>query len=81
MSVSGIDDDSIYTGLHQSLHALEGVGCDAHAGSHAQATLLVLAGHWLVGCLGYILICYKSEQTVLAIHHGQLLNLVLQEYL
>ena len=70
-------DDGVGTSLHQRLHAFQSVLGDAYAGSHTQTTFLVLARHWLVLRLRYVLICYKSHQVVIFIHYWKFLNFVL----
>ena len=79
--MGGVDDDGVGAGVDQCLHAVEGVGGDAHSGGHAQAALLVLAGHGLVLGLGDVLIGDEPHQVVVLVHHGQLLNLVLLQNL
>ena len=71
-----IDDDSVCSGIDKSLHTVESVGSHSHAGSHAQTAFAVLASHWLVLCLCDVLVCDKSHEVVVLIHHGQFLDLV-----
>ena len=81
VAVGRVDDNGVGAGIHQGLHALQRVGGDAHAGSHAQPPLLVLAGHRLVLGLRDVLIGDEAHQAVVLVNHGQLLNLVLLKYL
>ena len=81
MTVSRINDDGIGTGIHQRLHAFQRIDSHAHAGSHAQPTFLVLTGHGLVLGLRDVLVCNQSHQVVVLVHHGELLYLVLLQYL
>ena len=75
--MGGVDDDSVGTGTHQGLHALQRVGGDTNAGSHAQTAFGILAGHGLVLGLGDVLIGDEAHETVVLVHHGQFLYLVL----
>ena len=75
-----VDDNSINTRINQRLHAVEGVGSDAHASRHAQAAFLVFAGHGLVLGLGDVLIGNQAHKAVILIHHRQFLNLMLLQY-
>ena len=81
VSVGGVDDDGVGTGLHQRCDAVECVDGHAHTGSHTQAALVVLAGHGFVLGLGDVLIGDESHQVVVLVHHGQFLYLVLLQYL
>ena len=72
----GVDDDGVGIGIDQCLHALQGVGCYTHAGSHAQASLAVFAGHGLVFGFGDVFVGDEAHQAVFAIHHGQFLDFV-----
>ena len=81
VAMGRVDDNGVGTGTHQRLHAVERVNGDTHAGSHAQAALVVLAGHGLVLCLGDVLIGDEAHQAASLVHHGQLLNLVLLQNL
>ena len=81
MTVCRIYHYSVSSSIHQRLHALQGIISHTHSGSHTKTTLLVLAGHGLVFCLGDILVGDQTHQPVVLIHHGQLLDLVLLQNL
>ena len=72
-----INDDGIGTSLHQSLGALQSVGCHAHSSCNAQTAFLVFAGHGLVLGLGYVFIGDETYQMIILVYHWQLLDLVL----
>ena len=76
-----INDDSVSTSIHKSLHTLEGIRGDTHTGSHTQTTFLILTSHGFVFCLGNILIGYQADQMILLIHHRKLLNFILLQNL
>ena len=61
MSVSRINNDSVNTGVNQSLHTIQGICCHTDTGSHTQTTLLILAGHGLILGLGNILIGNQTD--------------------
>ena len=77
MTVSRIDDDGINTGIHQCLHTVQGVGGDTYTCSHTQTAFLILACHRLIFRLCDVLIGNQTDQTVILIHHRQLLDLIL----
>ena len=79
MTMRGVDDDGIHTSLDQCLHAFKRVGCHAHTGCHAQTALGILAGMGLILGFGDVLVGDEANEFVVVIHHGQLLNLVLQQ--
>ena len=79
--MGGIDDDSVSTGIHESLHTIEGIEGDTHTGSHTQTTLLILTCHRLVLGLGDVLIGDKTDEVVVLVDNGQFLDLVLLQYL
>ena len=81
MSVGSIDNDSVNTGIYQSLHTVECVNSYTHTGGYAQTTLLILAGHRLILSLSDILICDKTDKTIVLIYYRQLLDLVLLQNL
>ena len=81
MAVGCVDDDCIGSGLYQCTSTLQRVGSHAHTGGHAQAALIVLAGHRLVLGLGDVLIGDKSHEVVVLVHYRELLYLVLLQYL
>ena len=79
MTMSSVNDNGIHASLDQSLHPLEGVGCHTHTCCHTQTSLGVFASVWLVLCLGDVLIGDESDEFIVAIDHGQFLNLMLQQ--
>ena len=71
-----IDYDGIGSGFHQSVHTLERVGGNAHAGCHAQAAFLVLAGHGFVLGLSDVLISNQSHEAAVLVGHGEFLDFI-----
>ena len=81
MTVGGIDDDGVGTGIHQSLHTVERIGSYTHTSSHTQTALVILTSHRFILGLGNILIGNQTDQTIILVDHGQLLDLVLLQNL
>ena len=81
MAVSGIDDDGIDICLDERLDAVECIGCHTYAGSHAQTSLVVLAGHWFVLRFRDVLVGNQADEFVVIVEDGQLLYLVLLQNL
>jgi hypothetical protein len=75
--MSSINNDGISTSLNQSLGTVQGINCNTNTGSHAKATLGILASHWLVLSLGDVLVSDQTYQAILIINYRELLNLVL----
>ncbi len=79
--MGSINDDGVGTGIHQSLHTVERIGSHTYAGSHTQTALVILTSHGLILGLGNVLIGNQTNQTIILVDHGQLLNLVLLQNL
>ena len=76
MSVSSIDNDSIGTGIHQSLHTVEGISSYSHSGSYTQTAFRVFASHRFIFSFRNIFISNQSYQLTFFIHNRQFLNSV-----
>ena len=81
MAMSSINDNSIGTCIDQCLGTQQCIGSDTNTCSYAQTTLVILACHGLVLCLGDILVGDQTDQLTILIDNGQLLNLVLLQNL
>ena len=79
--MSSVDNHGVDAVVHQRGHALQRVGSDADTGSYAQTAHGVLAGVGVLRDLGYVAVSDESNQMILVIDHGELLDLVLEEYL
>ena len=81
MAVSRINHDGIGTGIHQSLHTVEGINGHTDTSSHTQTTFLVFTSHGLILGLGDVLIGDQTDETVVLVDHRQFLDLVLLQNL
>ena len=79
--MGSVDDDSVSTSIHESLHTIEGVEGDTNTRSNTQTTLLILTCHRLILRLGDVLIGDKTDEVVVLVDNRQFLNLVLLQYL
>ena len=76
MSMSCIDNNSIGTGIHQSLHTVECIHRHTDTGSHTQSSFGIFTSHWFIFCLCNILISNQAYQFTIFVHYRQLLNLM-----
>ena len=76
-----VDNNGINTSLHECSYALKGIVSNTDTSSHTQPTFLVLAGHGFILSLSNILIRNQSNEVILIVNHGKLLNFILLQYL
>ena len=76
MSVGSINNDSIRTGIHQSLHTIQCIGSHTYTGSYAQTAFGILASHRFILCFCNIFIGNKTYQFTVLIYHRQFFNLM-----
>ena len=79
--MSRIDNNGIHVGFYESLYALKSVGSDTHTCCHTQTALIILASHRFIFSLGDVLIGNQAYELVIIVQDGQLLYLVLLQYL
>ena len=75
--MGGIDHQSVDACFYESVGTFDGVGGDAHSGSHAETAFVILAGVRASLHLDDVLVGDQTEQMVVFINDRKLLDLVL----
>jgi len=79
MAVRGVDHDSVHIGLIERGHAFHRVMRHADPGGYPQAAFSVFAGVRVGLYFGDVFVRQQADQPPFVIHHGQLLDFVLQQ--
>ena len=74
--MSCINNNSISTSIHQSLHTLHCISCHTDTCCYTQAALAILTSHRFVLSFCNILVCNQANQLTFFVHYRQLFNLV-----